>query len=512
MSTDKYTCPNCQNEVRFGDKFCGKCGFRFGDWGGIQTTGPENNNSMQQANGENKFASQQGVANQNLNPDYSQNSSNNNNGNTGIFGKLVKWAVIILVAGGVIAFVSSFFGVSSPQEAIKEGDKEAMETYYKKAKDKTKAKAEMGKAFLEEAYRILEGDEFKNSSSKQLEAQNKLLNATETFVMNDELQELGKARSAFKDIAVANSQSMDAENNIWKKYKVTANSTVRRIDGYVLNKVQNSNSQYQCVQYEYLFGEAVPQINNPICVLDFGNYGYPKQGAQVVYGVKDTEADFTDRAGFKTRMTIYKVVDEGVFTELGNAKRIRATKKYKESEFKRLYPKDYFDNGSSVTKSNANVDASGQAPSASSSVPSISSGKITNTTQSSADNENGYVHSAALTVDGDIKTCWTEGVKGLGIGEYIQIYFNGTYKVSGLNIWAGHQKSQDLFYKNARPVAIRVIGSDGSNAVYPLEDKMGMQRVNFTSPINVSDIKIVVEKAARGNKYEDTCIGEVSFF
>ena len=41
---------------------------------------------------------------------------------------------------------------------------------------------------------------------------------------------------------------------------------------------------------------------------------------------------------------------------------------------------------------------------------------------------------------------------------------------------------------------------------------MGMQRVNFTSPIHVSDVKIVVEKAVRGNKYEDTCIGEVSFF
>lgn len=137
---------------------------------------------------------------------------------------------------------------------------------------------------------------------------------------------------------------------------------------------------------------------------------------------------------------------------------------------------------------------------------------IYSTTQSSFDNEDGYHHDAAKAVDGDIKSCWAEGVKGLGIGEYIQINFNGVYKVSGLNIWPGHQKSQDLFYKNARPVAIRIIGSDGSNEVYGLNDSMGMQRVNFRYPINVNNIKIVVDKVARGNKYEDTCIGEVSFF
>ena len=145
-------------------------------------------------------------------------------------------------------------------------------------------------------------------------------------------------------------------------------------------------------------------------------------------------------------------------------------------------------------------------------VQPVSYGSISNTTQSSFDNEDGYHHNADKAIDGDIKSCWAEGVKGLGIGEYIQVNFNGTYKVNGLNIWAGHQKSQDLFYKNARPVAIRIIGSDGSNEVYGLNDSMGMQRVNFRQPINVSNIKIVIEKVARGNKYEDTCIGEISFF
>ena len=144
--------------------------------------------------------------------------------------------------------------------------------------------------------------------------------------------------------------------------------------------------------------------------------------------------------------------------------------------------------------------------------PTISESAIVNAYHSSADKEGTYVHSALLTIDNDTKSCWAEGVQGLGIGENIVIHFNGIYKVSGMNIWTGHQKTEDLFYKNARPTAIRVIGSDGSNEVYNLNDMFGVQRVNFKNPINVSNIKIVIERVAPGNKYEDTCIAEVKFF
>lgn len=146
------------------------------------------------------------------------------------------------------------------------------------------------------------------------------------------------------------------------------------------------------------------------------------------------------------------------------------------------------------------------------STPVISRNSIVSAKHSSADNEDGYNHSGALTIDGDTKTCWAEGVPGLGINENITYYFNGNYKVSGLNIWIGHQKTEDLFYKNARPTVIRIIGSDGSNEVYTLQDTMGMQRVKFKHPITANNIKLVVEKVAPGTKYEDTCIAEVSFF
>ena len=144
--------------------------------------------------------------------------------------------------------------------------------------------------------------------------------------------------------------------------------------------------------------------------------------------------------------------------------------------------------------------------------PNIPAGAIVNAYHSSADQEGNYVHSGRLAVDGNTNTCWSEGVKGLGIGENIEIHFNGNYRVNGMNIWVGHQKSQELFYQNARPTAVRILGSDGSNEVYNLNDSFGMQCVNFRYPITVNKVRVAVERVAPGNKYEDTCIAEVSFF
>ena len=73
-------------------------------------------------------------------------------------------------------------------------------------------------------------------------------------------------------------------------------------------------------------------------------------------------------------------------------------------------------------------------------------------------------------------------------------------------------KSQDLFYKNARPSAIRVIGSDGSNQLYNIQDIFGQQEINFAQPINVNSVKLIIEKAKPGTTYEDTCISEVLFY
>ena len=137
---------------------------------------------------------------------------------------------------------------------------------------------------------------------------------------------------------------------------------------------------------------------------------------------------------------------------------------------------------------------------------------IAKTSSSSALNDNGQIYSADKAFDSDNRTCWAEGVSGLGIGESITVDFNGDYKVSGFRIWAGYHKNKDLFYKNSRPTAIRVIGSDGSNEVYAIADSFEEQDIHFKRPVSVKSLKLVIEKVAKGNKYEDTCISDISFF
>ena len=130
---------------------------------------------------------------------------------------------------------------------------------------------------------------------------------------------------------------------------------------------------------------------------------------------------------------------------------------------------------------------------------------------SSADVENSYVHGAWLTTDGKIQSCWSEGVPGWGIGEFITISFDDVYEVSGFNIWTGHQKSQDLFHKNGRPAAIRVV-ANGINQFYQLRDSMGSQQIRFPYPVRTDSVKIIIADVFKGYKYQDTCIAEVGFF
>lgn len=144
--------------------------------------------------------------------------------------------------------------------------------------------------------------------------------------------------------------------------------------------------------------------------------------------------------------------------------------------------------------------------------PNIRMSDITSVYESSADVENNYVHSGARTIDGDITSCWADGVPGQGIGEYIAYNFRGTYQVNGLTIWAGHHKTIDLFYKNSRPARIRVEGSDGSVSRWNLGDGMNRHTITFNQPVNVSSLRIYIEDVYPGSKWQDTCIAEVEFF
>ena len=324
MAADKYMCPNCQNEVSYGDKFCGKCGFQFGNWESVSSaTQPEQKDSSS-------------IQNRNSTPQETEKKSS-------VFGTLLKWGFRLVLAVVVIGFGVSFFDGASPQEAIKNGDREAVLNYYKKAKDKTKAKEEIGKAFLEEAYRILDDKELKNNPLKLLEAGNKLTGATEFVAVNDDFKELKPLWSDFNKVLVAVSEARTASDDLWKKHQLSPSSgNIQQINGYILNKISNSETQYLCVDYEYILGNPLPKVDQEICVVEFGKNSYVKRGVQTFYGIERNYEDFVDKAGFKSRLMVYQAVSPTAVKDIARAKQAKEAREIREDVFRSAYPKGSF--------------------------------------------------------------------------------------------------------------------------------------------------------------------------
>ena len=130
--------------------------------------------------------------------------------------------------------------------------------------------------------------------------------------------------------------------------------------------------------------------------------------------------------------------------------------------------------------------------------------------------EPNQTYPASQAVDGDIKTCWVEGHPGYGINEGLYLEFDDVYELHGFNIWTGYQKSEDLFYKNCRPISVLVRSEGGGGAgykeIHELKDAMGRQTINLKRSFKARTIMITIMKVAPGSKFEDTCISEVSIF
>ncbi len=121
-------------------------------------------------------------------------------------------------------------------------------------------------------------------------------------------------------------------------------------------------------------------------------------------------------------------------------------------------------------------------------------------------------HTPDRMMDGDLSTAWVEGASGDGIGESVTFTFDGTYLVSGFQIYAGYQKSDALYEKNSRPADITVTFSTGDEAAVTLADESGSQYIAFDAPVETSSVTLTIDSVYSGSKYEDTVISEIAFY
>lgn len=141
--------------------------------------------------------------------------------------------------------------------------------------------------------------------------------------------------------------------------------------------------------------------------------------------------------------------------------------------------------------------------------PEIRMQDVKDVSASSYLSEKNIKHVPDLIMDGDTTTAWVEGVDGNGEGESITFTFGDLYAVSDIKIWNGYQKSEDLYYKNARPAELELEFSDGSTERISLQDtSSGFQEFVLERHVT-SYVKVKIISTYEGSKYEDTVISEI---
>jgi len=120
-------------------------------------------------------------------------------------------------------------------------------------------------------------------------------------------------------------------------------------------------------------------------------------------------------------------------------------------------------------------------------------------------------YDAALVVDEDPATAWCEGVKGAGIGEWLEFRADSMQQVKSIFIMNGYSKSDQVYNTNNRVKAITVTGDNGFSEKFTLEE-VGYgtyQKFTFSKPVDTTFLKIVIDDVYLIGDGEDTLISEI---
>lgn len=147
--------------------------------------------------------------------------------------------------------------------------------------------------------------------------------------------------------------------------------------------------------------------------------------------------------------------------------------------------------------------------------------------------QGGNSYSVKNLFDGDLSTCWAEGVKGYGEGEWFEIVFNNDVYIETIAIANGYLKNESVYNKNSSPKKLKVtfIGTEGEKyentytldgMEYPsweiksMEDKLdSCNWIYLPDPYpgrTVKSIRFTIMDVYPGTKWDDTCISEIFFF
>jgi hypothetical protein len=116
-------------------------------------------------------------------------------------------------------------------------------------------------------------------------------------------------------------------------------------------------------------------------------------------------------------------------------------------------------------------------------------------------------------IDGDLRTTWTEGAAGSGVGEWIQLDFPGAFEVTRIMVDVGYDYSDDIFTKNNRVKRATFVFSDGTELHWDFDDVRGLQTIPMACApgpcMETTSLKIIIDEIYPGSLYDDACIAEI---
>lgn len=136
----------------------------------------------------------------------------------------------------------------------------------------------------------------------------------------------------------------------------------------------------------------------------------------------------------------------------------------------------------------------------------------------------GHTIPIADTYDGDLDTCWQDGVDGDGEGEILTYYFEHPCYVVGMDIVNGRVITENKYYENnrIRSMTLYYLRDGDVTATVPLkdiEDVYSREAQYHTLAPDKKDeayycdaIKIVVDSVYKGSLYKDLCLTEIRFY
>lgn len=119
-------------------------------------------------------------------------------------------------------------------------------------------------------------------------------------------------------------------------------------------------------------------------------------------------------------------------------------------------------------------------------------------------------------IDGSMETAWSEGVKGYGEDEWIEISSRVPYLINSITFYNGYHKSKEDYQQNGKVDEIEIILGDADSLRYSflatesVKEGFSSTTINLLTPVEVDYMNFTIRSGSNSELYKHTFITEIT--